>query len=196
MERLVEKEAKNYIEREFYGGLKICNLDNLQSKLKSKLRIFSRDRDKLDFLKICRQESVREKEKHMKSCTKGGCQFEEIRDTGIFVIDQEIDNINRFYKFEPISEDKFTPEEESGLHCKLNEITQKLEQLGVEQEKILVEIESLKNHFNLGKREWFQLLKGKLIDLVIERVLDKENIAVIYDYLSEGFKNITKLLGY
>jgi len=196
MENLVEKEAKKFIEREFYGGLKIRNFDNLHSDLKSKLRPFSRERDKLDFLKICRQESVREKENHMKSCAKGGCQFEEIRDTGIFVIDQEIDYINRFYKFEPNSEDKFTSEEESELHCKLNDIAKKLEQLGIKQAKILEEIESLKNHFNLGKREWFQLLKGKLIDLVIERVLDKETIAVIYDYLSEGFKNITKLLGY
>ena len=89
----------------------INSLDNLKSALTSKLFNFSRDRDKLDFLKILRQE-----------CESDSCIYEVDRETGLFVIDQEIESINRYYKYEPSSDDSFTPKEESELHCKLNEV--------------------------------------------------------------------------
>jgi len=190
---IVEKEAKK-CSRSFYNSGKINNLENLKSELNRKLYNFTRDRDKLDFLKILRQESVREKEEHKKICTKNICPFEEDRETGIFAIDQEIDSINRFYRYEPLSEDKFTPEEESELQCKLNEIVERLEKLGFGQEIIFDEIESLKNHFDLGKKNWFQLLKGKLIDLTIEAVIEKTIVAEIFSFLSGGFTHVIKML--
>lgn len=190
---IVEQEAKDFID-DFYGGDKIINLENLKEKLTAKLYDFNRDKDKLDFLKILRQDTLIQKNKHLEGCQKPSCNFPKDRDYGIFVIDQEIDSINEFYTFEPKSKDKFTSEEESNLHSKLNEIIDKLEKQGLGQEIIYEEIESLKNHFNLGKRNWFQLLKGKVIDLTVEKVLDKTVVMGIYETLSEGYNDVVKIL--
>ena len=108
----------------------------MRSKLTVKLYNFSRNRDKLDFLKILRQESVTDLEKHKQKCSRVNCNFESSRKTGIWLIDQEVDSINKYYCFETISEDAFSVEEESSLHCKLNDIVEKLQNLGYGQEII------------------------------------------------------------
>lgn len=190
---IIEEEAKKF-SKNFYMGNNINNLENLKDKLNTKLYDFSRDRDKLDFLKILREDTMIEKENHLKECRQVGCDFPKERDYGLFVIDQEIDSINEYFVFEPKSKDKFSPEEEANLHNKLNEIIDKLNKQGLGQEIIYEEIESLKNHFNLGKRNWFQLLKGKVIDLALEKVLEKTIVAGIYETLSDGYKDIVKLI--
>ncbi|WP_111672808.1 hypothetical protein [Algoriphagus litoralis] len=190
---IIEREAKLFVNR-FYSGTKVNNLENLKDKLSSKLYEFSRDRDKLDFLKILRQDTFLQKEEHLLKCKTKGCDFCKDREYGIFVIDQEIDTINEYYSYEAKKKDKFTAEEESELHTKLNEIIVKLEKQGFGQEIIFEEIESLKNHFNLGKKTWFQLLKGKLFDLSVDKMLEKTVIAGIYETLSENYRSVAKLL--
>jgi hypothetical protein len=190
---IVEKEAKDFI-MDFYGGIKIINLENLKYKLTTKLNDFNRDKDKLDFLKILRHDSLIQKEEHLAKCKISESDFLKNRDYGLFVIDQEIDSINEYYTYEPNTKDKFTSSEESALHSKLNDIIDMIEKQGLGQEIIFEEIESLKNHFNLGKRNWFQLLKGKLIDLTFEKVLEKTIMAKIYDTLSGGYKDIVKMI--
>lgn len=188
---IVETEANQFSKRLFKSG-KTNTLENLKSKITMKLYDFNRDRDKLDFLKTLRVNSIADKEKHMKTCS--GCGYDKEIDIGVFAIDQEIDEINRFYTFEPKPEDEFSVEEESELHSKLNSILEKLEKQGFGQQIIFEEIEDLKNHFNLGKKNWFQLLKGKLVDLTIKKVLNKTIVQEIYNTLSEGFEEAVKLL--
>ncbi|TXK71780.1 hypothetical protein [Mesonia sp. HuA40] len=188
---IVETEANQFSKRLFKSG-KTNTLENLKSKITMKLYDFNRDRDKLDFLKTLRVNSIADKEKHMKTCS--GCGYDKEIDIGVFAIDQEIDEINRFYTFEPKPEDEFSVEEESELHSKLNSILEKLEKQGFGQQIIFEEIEDLKNHFNLGKKNWFQLLKGKVVDLTIKKVLNKTIVQEIYNTLSEGFEEAVKLL--
>ena len=52
----------------------------------------------------------------------------------------------------------------------------------------------LKSHFNLGKKNWFQLVKGKLVDLTVNKVLKETIIKEIYDGLSDGFETTTQFL--
>lgn len=110
---IVETEANQFSKRLFKSG-KTNTLENLKSKITMKLYDFNRDRDKLDFLKTLRVNSIADKEKHMKTCS--GCGYDKEIDIGVFAIDQEIDEINRFYTFEPKPEDEFSVEEESALH--------------------------------------------------------------------------------
>lgn len=188
---IVEKEAERFYRRLYKNG-KVNNIENLKDHITTKLYDFNRDRDKLDFLKIIRQKSIEDKEDHMKTCS--GCGYGEERDIGIFAIDQEIDDINRFYTYEPKAEDEFSTEQESELHNKLNDILEKLEKQGIGQQIIFEEIEDLKNHFNLGKKNWFQLLKGKVVDLTLKKVLDKTIVQEIYNSLSEGFEQAVKMI--
>ena len=187
---IVEKEAIKFHEDDFFDNG--TELEILKSTLDSKLYNFNRDRDKLDFLKILRKKTVIDKEEHMKTCS--GCGYGEEKEIGIFVIDQEIDYINRFYNYEPKQEDEFTTEEESTLHNKLNDILDKLKEQGFGQQIIFEEIEELKNHFNLGKKTWFQLLKGKVVDLTLKKVLNKTIVQEIYNTLSEGFEQAVKMI--
>lgn len=188
---IIEEEANNFYRSLFSRG-KVHNLGNIKSDLTLKLYDFNKERDKLDFLKILRIKTVEDIDNHMKSCN--GCGYEKDKKIGIFAIDQEIDDINRFYNYEPKSEQKFTNEEESNLHSKLNNIISELEKQGLGQQIIFDEIEDLKNHFNLGRKSWFQLVKGKLIDLTVEKVLEKTVIAAIFSTLSDGFQEVSKLI--
>jgi hypothetical protein len=160
--------------------------------LTSKIYNFNRDRDKLDFLKIIRELAIKDKEEHMKSCN--GCGYDKARDIAVFAVDQEVDDINRFYTYEPKSKDKFSVSEESELHNKLNDILTKLDKQGFGQQIIFEEIEDLKNHFNLGKKNWFQLLKGKVVDLTLKKVLNKTIVEEIYNQLSDGFEQVVKMI--
>lgn len=188
---IVEKEALKFnSNRGFYKSAR--TLESLKSNLTTKLYDFNRDRDKLDFLKILREKAVEEKIEHAKTCR--GCSFDETRNIAIFAIDQEIDQISRFYTYEPKSDDEFSVDEESKLHNKLNDILEKLEKQGFGQQIIFEEIEDLKNHFNLGKKNWFQLLKGKVVDLTLKKVLDKTIVQEIYNHLSDGFEQVVKMI--
>lgn len=190
---IVEKEAKRFFDDFFRSG-KVNNLENLKSKLTTKLYDFNRDRDKLDFLKVLRGNTSLALEEHKKICKGGGCRFDDERSIGLFVIDQEIDDINKYYTYEADDKDKFSVDEESDLHSKLNDIAEQLYKQGLGQEIIFNEIESLKNYFNLGKKTWFQLLKGKVIDLTLEKTLDETVVKEIYSKLSEGFADIVRQL--
>ena len=188
---IVEAEANNFSEILFRSE-KTNTLENLKSTIVAKLYDFNRDRDKLDFLKILRVLSISVKEEHMKTCN--GCDFDEEINIGIFAIDQEIDEINQFYTYEPKPADSFTVEQESELHNKLNSILEKLEKQGLGQEIIFEEIEDLKNHFIIGKKNWFQLLKGKVVDLTLKKVLNKTIVKEIYNQLSEGFEQAVQMI--
>ena len=189
---IIEKEAEEFYEYDFLNSGKRQDLENIKSSLTSKLYNFNRDRDKLDFLKILRLKAIKDRDEHMKSCS--GCGYDEARNIAVFAIDQETDDINQFYTFEPKGSDKFSNAEESELHNKLNDILEKLEKQGFGQQIIFDEIEDLKNHFNLGKKNWFQLLKGKVVDLTLKKILDKTIVQEIYNNLSEGFEQAIKML--
>ncbi|WP_313115384.1 hypothetical protein [Aequorivita sediminis] len=187
---IIEKEAKKFNDRIFYRGN--CSISDLNSRLSDKIYDFNRDSDKLEFLRIVRENTVKEKIEHAKTCT--GCNFDDTRETGLFVIDQQIDEIKEYYEYEPKPKESFTIEEETALHVKLNEIADKLTELGYGQEIIFNELDELKAHFNLGKKNWFQLVKGKLVDLTVNKVLKETIIKDIYDGLSDGFETTTQFL--
>lgn len=188
---IVENEAKEFYQWDFLTG--VNTLENIKSNLDSKLYNFNRNRDKLDFLKILRTSCIEDIEDHISGgCV--GCGYEEPRNRAIFAIDQEIESINKYYNFEPKKDDTFSSKEESDLHSKLNEILDKLQQQGFGQQIIFDEIEELKNHFNLGRKNWFQLVKGKFFDLTVEKVIEKVVIVEMFDSLSDGFEQVTKML--
>jgi hypothetical protein len=190
---IVEKEAKRFGQDFFNGGL-ICNIDNLKSSLNSKLYNFNRDKDKLFFLSVLREVVELEKREHEKSCSTINCDISAEKETGLFVIDQEIEEINRYYVYEPVTEEKFSTEEQVALHNKLNDIIDQLKNLGYGQETIFNEIDELKENFNLGKKNWFQLTKGKFVDLAVSKIIEEAVIKEIYSELTKGFAHLPKII--
>lgn len=186
---VVEKEAITFFDRKLYNTAR--TLETIKSTLEMKLYDFKRDRDKLDFLKILHDKTLIAKSEHAKSCT--GCSFDDTRNLGLFAIEQEIESINEYYYFKSKPEDSFTVELESKLHSKINEIIEKLEKLGIGQEVIFNEIDDLKSHFNLGKKTWFQLVKGKLFDIGIAYGVEKTILESVYSDLAKEVENVSQI---
>lgn len=188
-----ESQAKEFAY-EFFNSGKTNTLENLKDRLDSKLYLFRKDKDLLDFLKVLVNEINIDIDKHEDGCSRKGCQYREEKEPGIFLIQQEIDEINDRFEFEPKKEDTFSVEEEISLHNKLNSIIEQLNRQDAGQEVLFEEIESLKNHFSLGKKTWFQLLKGKLLDVAVEKGIELAIVTQIYDALADGFVSGMKWL--
>lgn len=191
---VVEKEAVEYAEYEFFNGELYRSVDNLSSDLSSKLYSLKRKKDKLFFLNVLRKEVLNQKLEHEKTCSKTNCAFSQEKETGLFVIDQEIEEISQSYEYQPKYEEEFNSEQKSELHNSINEIKDKLTKLGFGQQIIFDELDELKEHLNLGKKNWFQLLKGKLFDLTVNKTLEETVVKEIYEQLSVGFENLPDLI--
>ncbi|WP_100613084.1 hypothetical protein [Confluentibacter lentus] len=67
---------------------------------------------------------------------------------------------------------------------KIEKITEMLIKLGYGQEIIFNEMEEIRNlHSKLNKKNWSELVKGKLIDLGLSQVINKETISKIFETL-------------
>ncbi len=77
--------------------------------------------------------------------------------------------------------------EKSELDKKLDNIIEHLTKLGYGQEIIFNEIDELRQlQYKLSKKSWSQLLKGKLVDLALDKLIDNETISAIYEYLTSS----------
>lgn len=188
-----ESQAIEFAQ-EYYRSSRPNTIENLKDRLDSKLYLFRKDKDRLDFLKVLVSEIKIDLDSHEADCKRKGCQYREEREPGIFLVQQEIDEINERFEFEPKREDVFSVEDEISLHNKLNSIIEQLNRQDAGQEVLFEEIESLKNHFSLGKKTWFQLLKGKLVDAALEKGIEISIVQQIYNALADGFVNGMKWL--
>ena len=82
-----------------------------------------------------------------------------------------------------------TPDE---LNQKIDEIKEELKKLGLGQEILFEELEDLKELYpQLNKKNWGQILKGKLIDLGLAQIINKETMAKIFEELTKEVLQIT-----
>ena len=189
---IIKDQAEKFFDRSLFGGIKHNTLENLRDKISSELYNFNRQRDKLKYLQTLKPLIINEKLKHEETCSKANCDYSTERDIAIFVIDQDIEEITESYSYK--SPNNFSSEEESILMSRLTVIDENLRKLGYGQEILFEEIEELKLHFEIGKKNWFQLVKGKLFDLGLKKTLEETIIKQTWDALKEGFDNIPNLL--
>lgn len=85
---------------------------------------------------------------------------------------------------------KETPSE---ISAKIDHIIEKLESLGVGQQIIYDELEELKELYTtLSKKNWGEVLKGKLLNMGLEKVLTKDMIQSIYEDLTNHVLSFPK----
>lgn len=72
------------------------------------------------------------------------------------------------------------------IDVKIDQIVQKLHALGLGQEIIFEEFEELKTlHKHLNKKNWAEVLKGKLFNMAVNKLLEKETMSFIYEFLTD-----------
>lgn len=75
---------------------------------------------------------------------------------------------------------------------RIDELIDKLNKLGLGQEILFDELQELKDlHGQLNKTNWGQLLKGKLIDLGLSQVIDKDTIKYVYEFITKDVIRLT-----
>lgn len=117
-----------------------------------------------------------------------------------FLLFSFIDTLNCYKELQEFISDKLSiydkpiaeenPNSNQILNEKIDDILSQLIKLGYGQEIIFNEIEELRNlQTKLSKKSWAQLLKGKLVDLILSELLPKNIAKTVYEFLTdEHFK--------
>lgn len=72
------------------------------------------------------------------------------------------------------------------INSRVDEIIEKLTQLGYGQEIIFDEIQELKELYTtLNKKNWGQIVKGKLVDLALAKLIENDTVKYIYETLTD-----------
>ncbi len=193
MINLFEQEGIRF-QKELFREVK--EIKYFKEKLELKLLDFRRNRDKLTFLKSIRVQIDKERIKHRLTCKRDNCQTEKGFSVGYFVIDQELENISITGNATESKGDAFTFEEEMHLNETLNSILEKLSKMDNKLTsmddanfEIYEEIIELKHHYKLGRKNFYQLAKGKVFDIIIDKGMDSEIAETTFAELFKGVKN-------
>ncbi|MNK22355.1 hypothetical protein D3C87_406300 [compost metagenome] len=101
----------------------------------------------------------------------------QITATGALAIEQSRNSIPQDY--ETIH---YTPEQ---LNAKIDQLIEMLNRQGVGQEVLFDEMQDMKQLYTkLNKKDFGQLVKGKLIDLVIGKMVENDTISYVYESLT------------
>jgi hypothetical protein len=98
----------------------------------------------------------------------------------IFVIDQLLDELNDGGEFD---KESFSIEENHELISKIAQLQNDLSEIKAGNQVLFEELEELKQMLNLGKKNWKQLLTGKLFDMIVGETIDKATGGRIYESL-------------
>lgn len=87
----------------------------------------------------------------------------------------------------------FNKKESIAVSKKIDSIIKKLDELGLGQEILFNELEELKGlYLKLNKKNWSQILKGKLLEMSLGKVLDLDTLEIISNELLKT--NFPKIL--
>nr|WP_319997556.1 hypothetical protein [uncultured Draconibacterium sp.] len=75
---------------------------------------------------------------------------------------------------------------------KIDELKEELNKLGLGQEILFEELEDLKELYGqINKKNWGQLLKGKLIDLGLAQIINKDTMKLVYEFVTNDILKLT-----
>jgi len=77
------------------------------------------------------------------------------------------------------------------INSKIDDLMEKLEKLGFGQEIIYDELEELKElYIHLNKKNWGELVKGKIIDLGLQQIINEDIMKLIYNSITNDVLRI------
>ena len=180
----ITKEIANAFAFDFANNLH--SIEAVDDILSQKLYLLKSDKDKLLFLRFLRDRTVKNQQTHEKNgqCASY-CSFDKGTKNALFILDQEIAGISQFYEPEISIEENFTTEEEGNIYSILTDILSKIDRVEKGQEIIFNEVDDLRQHFNLGKKTWTDLVVGKLTRLVGSGIMETDQAKAILKSLGD-----------
>ena len=170
-EDVLESKAFEFIDRNLDSS---NSTDELISDLESQLYKFNRDKDKLKYLTVVSQYVMEEAINHAKECKNpANCGKSKTHREATFFINQMLEE----YGIGINNEEVFTSEERYENNKKLDALLEEIEKLKIGQEIIyddlIKEIIELKNLYFIGKKNWYQNLAGKSLEMVASGVVSE-----------------------
>ncbi len=170
-EDVIESKAFEFINRNLNSS---NSTDELISNLENQLYKFTREKDKLKYLTVISQYVQEESENHTKVCKNPAtCVTSKTHRETTFFINQMLEE----YGIGINNKEVFTSEERYENNRKLDDLLQEIEKLRMGQEIIyddlIKEIEELKNLYFIGKKNWYQNLAGKSLEMVASGVVSE-----------------------
>lgn len=191
---LIEREAENFF-RILFLSKSAPSIEHFNTEISGRLYSISKEQDQMVFLIKLKNLVTKRRDDHRKGCKNpNNCLEEEENGFAIVVIDQLLEEVADDYEYEPNNrEDRFSSDDITLLNNKIDQILEILKEHDLHHEVIFNEVDDLRYHFNLGKRNWWSLLKGKIIDwagagvsgLAIKTVLEETGVA---DNISDAVK--------
>lgn len=195
---LIEREANNYHSRMFLSR-KAPSINNFNSDIGSQLYAITREQDRIIFLNKLKNLVKDELEKHRLVCKNPEkCQEEEEKGFALFAIDQLMETVVKDYDYKPDNpNDEFKADDITNLDNKMDIIIAMIKELGVQHDEIYDEINDLRYHFNLGKKNWWSLLKGKMVEwagsgvsaIVLQKIAEETGLTESFE---QALKALTK----
>lgn len=180
----VEEIAKDFA---FDFNNNSYSVEAVQDILDEKLRVFRKDGDKLIFLRYLRERTIKDKLKHEeKGPCPEWCGTHKEKENALFILDQEIAAINKYFEPEIPLENRFTSEEENNLFSTLNEMLRNFDELKAGHAVLFNEIDDLKQHFNLDRKSWTDLAAGRVFRLAKAGVLETDDAKEILKSLGKA----------
>ncbi len=136
-----------------------------------------KQREEFDYVKLL------ENKGYVQSNNIGQIADAQLTMNGKLYIEEKRKTIKPNYQL--ISEDKKT------IELKLDELFKKLEELGFGQQIIFDELDELRDLFStLNKKNWGELLKGKIVDLGLSQVINADMMKLIYEHITNDILRI------
>ncbi|EKB03899.1 hypothetical protein HMPREF9711_02084 [Myroides odoratimimus CCUG 3837] len=150
------------------GRMRIADF---KSNVTEHLWDISDKRDKVRLLTILVDEVKKDYEEHKLVCERpNSCNQNEFYELALYYLRNELIDLDII-----LDENTFTEEDKKSAESKLDQILKEIEFLKKGQELIyedlLAEIEELKELYFLGKKNWSQLLMGKVVEMTVSGVI-------------------------
>ncbi|WP_266204304.1 hypothetical protein [Pontibacter kalidii] len=155
-------------------------ISSCKSDVETSIQEFYLTQEKIVFLQYLESAVKEDKSQHIKTCDDRNCLIEKGLAIALYVIENELKNLQALD-----GETNNTPSDIQEIKNKIDVIIKELKKANVGNEILFDELIELKDlSKSLKKKNWTEVAKGKLIDLALNKVIEKDTL----DYI---IKNLT-----
>lgn len=159
--------------------------------IRKKLNDYHRLSYKIEYLESIIANTRIEYEKHSSTCKANNCKTLIYYENILFFLLEELEELNN-----KISSEEFTKVEKESISEKLNQIINNQDLIKSGQEitydDFKLEFDELKDYYFLNKKNWSQLLIGKLTEMVAGGIISETVSKNIVEILKIYYNNLIK----